>query len=376
MKTIIRLALAAAVTATLTGVGAAGAEAAPAQHHRSSPAGTVFVQNDAVDGNQIVGYDRLADGTLRPAGSYATGGKGLVLDGSVVDHLASQSSLVRSGTSLFAVNAGSNTITSFHVSGDRLSRRQVLASGGTAPVSIAAHGDLVYVLNARDGGSIQGYLNLGGTLIAVPGWHRDLGLDPNAAPEFTHTPAQVAFTPDGSKLVVSTKGNTSAFMVFRLGWLGAPGKAVVNTFAGDVPFGFQFDRSRHLIASEAGPNAVASFTVHADGSVTKVAEQPTGQQATCWIVVDGRYVYASNAGSGSVSGYKIGRNGALQPLGNTATDAGTVDAATSSDGRYLYVQTGAAGVLDEFRVTRGGSLQRIGSVTVPDGVGAEGIVAS
>lgn len=229
MKTIIRLALAAAVTATLTGVGAAGADAAPAQHHRSSPAGTVFVQNDAVDGNQIVGYDRLADGTLRRAGTYATGGRGLVLDGSVVDHLASQSSLVRSGASLFAVNAGSNTITSFHVSGDRLSRRQVLASGGTAPVSIAAHGDLVYVLNARDGGSIQGYLNLGGTLIAVPGWHRDLGLDPNAAPEFTHTPAQIAFTPDGSKLVVSTKGNTSAFMVFHLGWLGAPGKPVVNT---------------------------------------------------------------------------------------------------------------------------------------------------
>jgi len=375
MKTLVRLALAATVSATIAGIGAAGADAAPA-HHQHSRAGTVFVQNDAVAGNQIVGYDRSADGTLRRAGTYATGGRGLVLDGSVVDHLASQSSLVRSGANLFAVNAGSNTITSFHVSGDRLSHRQVLASGGEAPVSIAAHGDLVYVLNARDGGSIQGYLNLGGTLVRVPGWHRALGLDPTATPEFTHTPAQVSFTPDGSKLVVSTKGNTSAFVVFRLGWLGGPGKPVASTFAGDVPFGFQFDRSGHLVASEAGPNAVATFTLHAGGTVSKIAEQPTGQQATCWIAVDGRYVYASNAGSGTVSGYSLGRGGALQPLGNTATDAGTVDAATSSDGRYLYVQTGAAGIVDEFRVSRHGSLQRIGSVTVPDGAGAEGIAAS
>jgi 6-phosphogluconolactonase (cycloisomerase 2 family) len=63
-------------------------------------------------------------------------------------------------------------------------------------------------------------------------------------------------------------------------------------------------------------------------------------------------------------------------LGNTATDAGTVDPAVSRDGRYLYVRTGAAGLIDEYRVNRDGSLSEVGSVTVPDAVGGEGIAAS
>lgn len=374
MKTIARLGFATAAAAALVGFGATAANATPARHP-GLPAGTVFVQTDASTGNQIVSYDRLAGGSLRQAGVYSTGGNGLALGGSVVDHLASQSSLVRSGHALFAVNAGSNTVTSFAIDGDTLTRRQVIGSGGEAPVSIAAHGDLVYVLNARGGGSIQGYLNLDGHLVLIPSWHRDLGFDPNATPEFTSTPAQIAFTPDGSKVIVSTKGDSSAFDVFPLGLLGPARTPVVSTFAGDVPFGFQFDRGGQLIASEAGINAVASFTVHANGTVTKDAEQLTGQKATCWIVIDGTHVYASNAGSGTLSGYRLGRDGSLTPSGTTPTDAGTVDAATSANGRYLYVQTGAAGIVDEYRVSADGALQPIGSVTVPNAVGGEGIVA-
>jgi len=76
----------------------------------------------------------------------------------------------------------------------------VLGSGGTFPVSVAVHGDLVYVLNALNGGSVQGYRVLGSFLVALPGSHRALGLDPNATPQFTTTPGQVAFTADGSQL--------------------------------------------------------------------------------------------------------------------------------------------------------------------------------
>jgi len=71
-----------------------------------------------------------------------------------------------------------------------------------------------------------------------------------------------------------------------------------------------------------------------------------------------------------------GGGGTLQPLGTTATDAGTVDATSSADGQYLYAETGANGIVDEFRVGSGGSLTPIGSVTVPGAVGAEGIAAS
>ncbi len=373
MKTIARVAgvggLAVAATALLAGQ----AQATPSQ--QSAP---VFVQSDNPAGNTVVAYDRSGDGSLHQAGVYQTGGDGGVLTGSVVDHLASQGSLAydRAHGLLYAVNAGSDTVTVFGVHGDRLTRRQVIGSGGTFPVSIAVHGSVLYVLNARDGGSVQGYLRVGDTLVRVPAWHRSLGLDATQTPEFTHTPGQVAFTPDGRHLIVTTKANGSNIDVFAVNAFGGlSAAAVVNADPGAVPFAVSFDADGHLAVAEAGTNAVATFTVNGDGTLTLVDREGTGQAATCWIVGSGSTFYASNAGSASLSGYHDGGDGTLTALGNTATDAGTVDAAASSDGRYLYVQAGANGVVDGYRIGSDGTLAATGSVTVPGAVGGEGIVA-
>ena len=88
----------------------------------------------------------------------------------------------------------------------------------------------------------------------------------------------------------------------------------------------------------------------------------------------GDFLYASNAGGGNVTGYRTD-GAALTPLGNTATGAGSVDAAASSDGRNVYVQTGGTGSVAEFSVGADGSLTRIGTVLVPGAVAGEGIVA-
>jgi hypothetical protein len=77
-----------------------------------------------------------------------------------------------------------------------------------------------------------------------------------------------------------------------------------------------------------------------------------------------------------VSGYTVQDGGQLTALGNTPTDAGTVDAASTPDGQFLYVQAGGPGAVDEFAVGHGGSLTKIGSVTVAGAAGGEGIVAS
>ncbi|MGW7422998.1 lactonase family protein [Streptomyces sp. NPDC054813] len=365
---------AALAVATAFAVPAAAASHQNARHHS-----TVFVQTDSPSGNAIVAYDRDADGTLTAAGRYPTGGLGGSLAGSVVDHLASQGSLAydRAHQLLYAVNAGSDTVTVFAVHGDRLTRTQQVASGGSFPVGIAVHGDRVYVLNALDGGSVQGFVRVGDRLTTVHSWNRGLGLDPTATPQFTHTPGQIAFTPDGTRLVVTTKAAANSIDVFPLDRSGAPAREpVVNSEPGTVPFGFVFDAKGRLQVTQAGTNTVATYVVARDGKVTPVgAPAATGQAATCWIVRDGRHLYASNAGSGSLSGFRTGGRHGLVPLGDTGTDGGTVDAAVSSDGRYLYAQTGAKGVVDEFRVNHDGSLTAIGSVTVPDAVGGEGIVA-
>ncbi|MFI0717576.1 lactonase family protein [Streptomyces sp. NPDC021224] len=341
--------------------------------------GAVFVQTDAPDANAVVAYRRAPDGSLHRRGTFATGGRGGVLGGSVVDHLASQGSLAydRVHRLLFAVNAGSDTVTVFSVHGEWLEREQVVPSGGDFPVSVTVRRDTVYVLNARDGGSVQGYrITGGGTLEPVVGGHRELGLDTAAAPEFTHTPGQVSFTPDGSRLVVTTKAGGSSIEVFRVRRSGAlVGGPAVTAMDGAVPFGFTFDERGLLVVTDAGSNSVLTFAIRHDGHAVPLGGARTGQMATCWIVRAGDRFYASNAGSGTLSGFRRTGLAGLAPLGTTATGAGTTDSAVTPDERFLYVQTGATGGVDAFRVGRDGSLAPLGSVTVPDAVGGEGIVA-
>jgi 6-phosphogluconolactonase (cycloisomerase 2 family) len=380
MKTLARLAGISGIAVAAVAALAAPASASPthrAAHHDGEH--TVFVQSDNPAGNTVVAYDRTEDGTLALAGSYATGGLGGVLDGSVVDHLASQGALTLDSRHnlLFAVNAGSNTLTVFGVRGDHLERRQVISSGGQFPVSIAVHGDLVYVANALGGGSIQGYLNLGGRLVLVKSWHRGLGLDSTQTPQFTHTPGHVIFSPNGRQLIVTTKAAANTINVFKIDGRGAPShSAVVNPEPGLTPFAATFDPSGHLVIAEAGTSSVATFDLNRNGTVTHLSTVATGQKGTCWIVGVGTHLYASNASSGTVTDFAVNHGGQLTNLGNTATDAGTVDAEASSDGRYLYVQAGAAGVVNEFKISRDGSLKAIGSLTVPGAIGGEGIAAS
>lgn len=373
-----RTAVAMAASMAAFALPAASAAAAPAPRPTGSQ-GPVFVQTDDPAGNTVVAYRRAADGSLRQQGVFSTGGNGGILDGSVVDHLASQGSLTYDCTHhlLFAVNAGSNTVTVFSVDGDRLHREQVVSSGGTFPVSVTVHKDRVYVLNAREGGSVQGYrIGKDKQLQRVTSWNRKLGLDTTTAPEFTHTPAQVSFTPDGSQLVVTTKSGGSSIDVFGLSASGAPSaRPTVNAENGKQPFGFTFDAQSRLIVTDGLNNAVLTFRLQRDGKVVPLDNAPSGQQATCWIVRAGRHFYASNAESSTLSGFRQTRRASLQLLGNTPTGAGTVDSAVTPDEHLLYVQTGAVGAVDGFRINPDGSLTPVGSVIVPGAVGGEGIVA-
>jgi DNA-binding beta-propeller fold protein YncE len=381
--------LGAAVTAGAVLATAGGALAGPASAATSNgattaaaqgafAAGTVFVQTDNLAGNQVVAYDRAGGGQLTLAGTYDTGGLGGQLSGSVVDHLASQGSLGYDPARglLYAVNAGSNTVSVFAVRGDRLQLRQVVGSGGTFPVSVAVRGGLVYVLNALNGGSVQGYYVAFGRLVPIPGSNRPLGLNPNATPQYTTTPGQVAFSPAGTQLIVTTKDNTNAIDVFAVhadGRLSA--QPVVNPEPGTVPFAIAFDPAGHLIIADAGTNALSTFALGPAGTVTLLDTLGNGQSATCWVAADGGLLFASNAGSATVSGYSADPGGALTLLGQTPTDPGTVDAAVTPGGNFLYVQAGGNGVVDEFAVGPGGSLAEVGHVTVPGAVGGEGIVA-
>jgi 6-phosphogluconolactonase (cycloisomerase 2 family) len=363
-----------------TALAAAAALAAIGGSATAFAAGTdraIFVQTDNLKGNQIVVYDRAASGTLTQAGVYNTGGLGGALEGSVVDHLASQGSLTYDSENglLYAVNAASNTISVFAVIGDKLALRQVIGSGGTFPVSIAVHEGIVYVLNGLEGGSVQGFAVAAGRLVPIPGSIRTLGLDAEG-PQFTHTPGTVVFSPNGSQLIVTTKANGDDVDVFGVtpgGNLSAT--PVVNSLPGTVPFAVTFDKEGHLILAESA-GALASFQLGESGIIDQLDVVPSGQIATCWVVEARGHFYTSNPGSASLSTFQSSAGGQLLTLlGDTTTDGGTVDAAATQGGDFIYVQTGAEGNVDEFAVGPQGALSKVGSVTVPGAVGGEGIVA-
>ena len=238
---------AAAALAAAALVATAGAASAAAPRHdffeRGGPS-QVFVQSNYTGGNTVSVYDRAANGTLTLAGTYPTGGLGGALSGAKVDYLASQDSLVydRADGLVFAVNAGSNTVSVLAVRGNQLQLVQQIGSGGTFPVSLALHGNLLYVVNARNGGNLQGYLLLADHLFAFPGSNRALGLTPvTGANEFVNTPGEVGFTPDGRQLLVTTKANGNDIDVYTVGLFGELSQTpVVNSEPGTVPFGFAF----------------------------------------------------------------------------------------------------------------------------------------
>jgi 6-phosphogluconolactonase (cycloisomerase 2 family) len=383
LKTLARLALALGAAVGLSVVALPSlVGASPPLHGPPFTQGigqAVFVQTDNVAGNQVVAYHRNVNGTLVEAGIYPTGGLGGVLNGSAVDHLASQGSLTYDSNNalLYAVNAGSNTVSVFSVSGDQLALRQVISSGGSFPVSVAVRGNSVYVLNGLSA-NVQGYVSFFGRLFPLPGSNRSLGFSvPGGATQFVSTPGQVAFTPDGSQLVVTTKASGSDIDVFHVGPFGYLSPSpVVNSEPGAVPFAVSFDSVGHLVVADAGTNAVSTYSLNWNGIATPIATVATGQSATCWIATAQGAFFASNAGSGTLSSVAEQSSGTVSLLGATGTDPGTVDAAPSSWGQYLYVQTGGTGTVDEFQVGPGGELTRIGSVLVPGAVGGEGIVAS
>jgi 6-phosphogluconolactonase (cycloisomerase 2 family) len=357
----------------------AGAQDLQTSHDdRNEGSRAVFVQGNDPSGNQVLAYRRDRNGALTLSAKFDTGGKGGHIDGAVVDPLASQGSLVYDAAHglLIGVNAGSDSIYAFRVDGAALERRQVLDSGGSFPVSVAIHDDLVYVLNASRGGSVQGYRIEGGDhLRPIQNSNRPLGLAPASGPtSFLNTPGQIGFTPDGDQLIVTTKANGSHIDVFNVRDNGRLSDTPVqNPSATPVPFGFTFDVRGRLVVGEAGTSSVSTYVVRDNGTLTSLGSQTDSQAALCWIDRVGQTYFVANAGSDSVSAFRLDAGGHPGLIGTTHVGPGAIDLDHADGGRFLYVQLGGNGTVGAFDVRSDGSLSPIG--TVASSATQEGIVA-
>ncbi|HET7338420.1 MAG TPA: beta-propeller fold lactonase family protein [Candidatus Dormibacteraeota bacterium] len=371
MKSLVRLlVVVAAIAATVF------AAAAPARAEGSG-GNAVFVQTNDPAGNAIDAFRRNGDGTLTFQNSYATGGLGGREAGSMSDPLASDGSLVQlPGGLLAGVNAGSNTISVFQVSGTTLHLNQVLPSGGSFPTSVAFKGNLVYVLNAGGPGTVSGFQVVGGQLQPIAASTRTLGLANSTPPFFLSSPAQVGFTPDRAHLVVTTKIN-STVDIFSVSPDGTLSAAPVKNPAAGVPFAFEFDSAGRMVLNFAGTSSLETFDVNADNTITPVSTPASdNQMALCWITEAHGFQYASNTGSNDISQFDVLGNGSVMLVNPVA--ASNIPGATDSTaaGEFLYVQSGLSSTVHVFSVGAGGALTPVQVVAVPDGGSQEGIVVT
>jgi 6-phosphogluconolactonase len=311
--------------------------------------GAVYTMTNSDESNEVLLFSRSADGSLTPAGAFATGGfgtgGGLGNQGGVI--------LTPNKRFLFVVNAGSGTISAFHVKANNLEFIDVFDSGGVRPVSLTVDGNVLYVLNAGGGvgdeDSISGFIvERNGMLTPLVGSTQPLS-QPNTGP------AQIGFTPDGKVLVVTEKDTNriDTYVVDNDGLASAP---IVFDSEGETPFGFAFGKRNRLFVSEAA-GSVSSYMVYPDGDLETISTAvPTNQIAACWVVVpkNGRYAYTTNAGSDSVSGYGINKDGnifLLNPDGRTGeTGEGPIDMALSNNSRFLYTLNSGDGTISGFEV--------------------------
>ncbi len=326
-------------------------------------------------------YHRASDGTLSPAGTYATGGLGGVLAGSVVDHLASQGSLSydQRHALLYAVNAGSDTISVF-----ARARRPARAAPG-AELRRVVPGQRGRPrrpgLRAERAGR-RPAAGLPGPRAA--GWSRSPARAARSA--WTPRPARSSPTPRGRSPSPRTAASSSSpprptGMTSTCSASGSDGylsaAPVVNAEPGTVPFAISFDRYGHLVIAEAGTNALATFALAPRGTLSLIDAVPTGARPPAGWPRPGRSCSPPTRAAPRRAASPPRPGGQLSLLGGAShrsRDRGRV-----RGGRRPVPVRPDRRARDRRRVRAwgaGGSLTEIGAVTVPGAAGGEGIVAS
>jgi 6-phosphogluconolactonase (cycloisomerase 2 family) len=311
------------------------------------PAGSVvYIVTNPSGPNAVDAFTRdPATGQIAYQGRYETGGQGDPFAGGFESH-----ALVGDRRYVYAVNPGSDTISAFAVqNGGSLRLLGAVPSGGRRPVSLALHGNLLYVANEGNipgsppedllPGSYAGFrVREDGRLEPIAG--STVPLQPG------DSPGEILFNHDGTRLIACRLGGNliDSFHVRPDGHLergaelrGQPG-----------PFGSTFSPTHPtqlivtLAGAEAGPPApgVASYSLTEEGLRPISVVTDAALKDPCWAAItpDGKRLWASSFIPRSLTLYSIDDQGRLTQQSSyiPADGPGSTDIALDPAGRFLY----------------------------------------
>src|SRR5215211_1255998 len=322
--------------------------------------GAVYVQTNAAP-NEVIAFRRKGDGFLDRIGSVATDGDG---DGS--PHLQSQGSvaLTRDGRNLLVTNAASDDLSVLSVTEDGSVELRDRVHTGDTPRSVTEHDGLVVVLNTGEPGVASFRLHSDG-IEPVAGGNQTLAAS-------DADPAQVAFSPDGSMVVITQRG-TDSIVTYGVAADGTFGASREIASQGPTPYGFAFTTGGTLVVTEAfraekGAAAASSYAI-VDGSLEpRTSSVGNSRSEICWAVItpDDRFAFTTNFADGAVSRFAIAADGSLSLEDATAGISvdgmpGLRDEDLSRDGRFLYAIDADGGRIYGWSVAAEGSLDPVGS---------------
>lgn len=387
--------------------------------------GGVYAMTNDFDQNSILAYARRPNGTIMFLDSFRTGGKGGDLgNGNGVDPLVSAFSVIMTPDYrfLFAVNAGSNSISVFKVlSNFKLRLMSTRKVAGFGPVSIAYSRNILYVASADADGKFESLNDQRGVLSGFKltkfGFLIPLFKSSRA---LSSRPSAIQFSPDGQSLLVSFVNTGSAalntteveeiatYAVFPTGQLSAsPIDTATSTIFNNedrrnLPSAIGFEtvrveKAQYVVVTEAralsfdgnvAPSQTSSVStwrltdkhklVPVQLDVFVGTSVTSGQRASCWIEFSksmSRF-WVANTASGTLSSFSFEAGRSTLVSEEEATVPVPIDLWRSVDGKFLYqLYNGNIAVFEIQERGRGAGLRRIQTVdNLPD-QDVQGIVA-
>ena len=326
--------------------------AAAAMPETNRNGGFVYTMANPSGPNAIVAYrqDRTS-GKLTYFASYLTGGLGAATDDVIGTE---QDAIITQGDRLYAVNPGSNDISVFAIkaNGELRLLHAPFPSQGIAPVSLAIHGNLLYVANLGDGATQPNYA---GFRVG------DEGLLPleNSAISLNigDHPSDVVFDRNG-RLLVGSRGVGSVLDVFRV---AVDGRLMRTAELSDQPgvLGLTFNPANdsQLFGGLTFLPGAAAYSVSSQGSVSLVnSVVDAAALDTCWVAIEktGKHAWFSAPESSLIALYSIDAQGALTHVSGHSTSAfgdSATDMVFSPSEQFMYALKPLSNRLEVLRRT-------------------------
>ncbi len=311
----------------------------------------LFTLSNQIADNRLLIFKRNLDGTMEYDSSISLHGIGIGTTlGSANPLMASQD-----GNWLFAVNAGSNSITSIDIRGNIPQAISTISSNGVKPVSIAVYQNWLFVLNQGNNGNISGFTyDNNGVLSPLPNATAELGIAPV-------NPAQISFNANGNALIVTEK-DSSKIDLIHLNTNGSISNIQKFATASPKPYGFARSDDDYIFCSEALQNNFSVYKI--DNNSIDLASSPisTVQNGACWVglLPNQHYAYMLHAGTNCVTGYDVSNRSNPQLLNSDGLTATTglhpIEITFSQNSQHMFVLNTGSHSIHSFAINDNGSL--------------------